>query len=593
MTFRHFLVATTGALVVATLATLVGGVGLADVPFYTRGEPREAVVVQEMARGGGYILPLRNGDDVPAKPPVFHWLGFAASRALGRVDHVTTRLPSVVLGVLTVLAVYLTGACVGRIRSGWLAAIALLFAFEWLRAMRTARVDMTLAFFITTALLLFLWIHHRGASALRLTGLWLCLALATLAKGPIGFVLPALIIVVYALVLPIEGAGRGIARRIETVRDVVGSLEPVRGLALVLLLSGGWFLAAWAIHGREFIVEHVLKENVLRVFDADRLASGHRHGPGYLLGQLALGTLPFALLAPAVAWWLWLERPLDPTRRFLVVWVVTVVALFALPQSKRGVYLLPAYPAAALLLGLTMGPGPVQPGPRQLARAGLVVLTWTGGLLGLVAIVTALGLPFDALLASVLRPRDLAGVAAVRAALVAQRGITLGAGLVVIAAGVWVVREARDAHWLRASIPLVAALLALLGGVVAPAERAIAEQRSLVRFAAEIRARLADSPVQFGASTFDWGLVFQLDRHVPRFKGPLSEAPSPLLVRRADLGASAGEVRILLASDDGPDAMLLVEALSTPVRPDASAAGAGSPAAAEAAPVDPEPQGTR
>ncbi len=593
MTFRHFLVATTGALVVGTLATLVGGVGLADVPFYTRGEPREAVVVQEMARGGGFVLPLRNGDDVPAKPPVFHWLGLAASRALGRVDQVTTRLPSVVLGVLTVLGVYLTGACVGRIRSGWLAAVALLFAFEWLRAMRTARVDMTLAFFITTALLLFLWIHHRGASALRLVGLWLCLALATLAKGPIGFVLPALIVVVYALVLPAWGEGRGIARRIETMRDVVGSLEPGRGLALVLVLSGGWYFAAWAIHGSEFIVEHVLKENVLRVFDADRLASGHRHGVGYLLGQLALGTLPLALLAPAVAWWLWLERPLDPTRRFLVVWVVTVVALFALPQSKRGVYLLPAYPAAALLMGLTMGPGPEHPGPRRLARAGLVVMAWAGGLLGMLAIAAALGLPLEVLLERILRPRDLAGVRAVLAALGAQRGITLGAGVGVIVAAVWVAREARDAHWLRASVPLVAALLALLGGVVAPAERAIAEQRSLAHFAVAVRARLADSPVQFGASSFDWGLVFHLDRHVPRFTGTLAAAPSPLLVRRADIGAAAGEVRILLASGDGPDAMLLIEPLGTPGRADAGSGGLGAPSGTQAAPVHQEPQGTR
>src|SRR5207253_10508733 len=48
-------------------------------PFYTKGEPREALVVQTIVRGEAFVLPMRNGNELPSKPPLFHWLGALAS----------------------------------------------------------------------------------------------------------------------------------------------------------------------------------------------------------------------------------------------------------------------------------------------------------------------------------------------------------------------------------------------------------------------------------------------------------------------------------------------------------------------------------
>ena len=91
---------------VLALAALVCLVGLAEQPFYTKGEPREAVVVWEMAHGGGLVLPLRNGTEIPSKPPFFHWLGLIASQATGGVSELSTRLPSALLSIATVFVVY-------------------------------------------------------------------------------------------------------------------------------------------------------------------------------------------------------------------------------------------------------------------------------------------------------------------------------------------------------------------------------------------------------------------------------------------------------------------------------------------------------
>ena len=59
---------------------------LGAAPFFDKQEAREALVVWEINRTGNWILPLRNGDEIPAKPPLFHWLGALVSKSINRVD---------------------------------------------------------------------------------------------------------------------------------------------------------------------------------------------------------------------------------------------------------------------------------------------------------------------------------------------------------------------------------------------------------------------------------------------------------------------------------------------------------------------------
>src|SRR5512147_1299029 len=65
--------------------------GLGRVPFHTKGEPREGLVVWEMTHGGGWILPKRNGEELPSKPPLFHWLGAITSLLQGATDEWSIR----------------------------------------------------------------------------------------------------------------------------------------------------------------------------------------------------------------------------------------------------------------------------------------------------------------------------------------------------------------------------------------------------------------------------------------------------------------------------------------------------------------------
>ena len=84
--------------------------GLGELPFYTKGQPREATVVWEIYTNGEWILPLRNGHLIPSKPPLFHWLAALCSFALGELSELAIRLPSAVLAIVGVLLTYYAGS---------------------------------------------------------------------------------------------------------------------------------------------------------------------------------------------------------------------------------------------------------------------------------------------------------------------------------------------------------------------------------------------------------------------------------------------------------------------------------------------------
>ena len=103
--------------------------GLGSLPFYTKGEPREATVVWEIHTSGEWILPLRNGYIIPSKPPLFHWLGALTAFCWGELNELTIRLPSAVLAIVGVLLTYGLGASLWGVEAGAVAALILATSF--------------------------------------------------------------------------------------------------------------------------------------------------------------------------------------------------------------------------------------------------------------------------------------------------------------------------------------------------------------------------------------------------------------------------------------------------------------------------------
>ena len=111
--------------------------GIGVKPFYDKAEAREALVIWEIHNSGNWILPLRNGEEIPAKPPFYHWLGALASSIVGRVDELTSRLPSAVLGTIGVLLTYAAGVLLWGRGAGLLAALVLVGALYLLSQLPT------------------------------------------------------------------------------------------------------------------------------------------------------------------------------------------------------------------------------------------------------------------------------------------------------------------------------------------------------------------------------------------------------------------------------------------------------------------------
>jgi 4-amino-4-deoxy-L-arabinose transferase-like glycosyltransferase len=518
----HLVGAPSGAIAVLAAWVLLQLWGIGKAPFHTKGEPREAIVVQEIVRENEWILPRRNGVEMPRKPPLFHWLGAAAALANGRVDEASVRFPSVLLSGLGALLLFGAAAHLLGARAALISALALLTSFEWLRAATGARVDMTLAFGLVLAfvgLLLFRVSRHPRWLVLLYAGVtW-----ATLAKGPVGIALPLLQVVILCAV--------------DLSPRFALELRPLRGLSAVVLVAGAWYVLAASNGGTSFLFTQILDENVFRFLGDARLTGGHRHSVLYLFGMLLAGFLPWTILLPSVAVSLWTERraaPARETRHFAALWVAVVFAFYCVPVSKRGVYLLPLYPAACLLIGWWADAvlrGEID--PRWLERL-LAPLAWSLAaalaFVGLAVAGHAIGLSAFDLVAAWLRPHAAADVAlagriasahpvALEAALA---GATAGAVLTAFAA-----RGRRSGGILVGLFFSVACIEVIARQVVLPQ---VAAEQTRRRYVAEIRKVVPDIGDIHAYRSFDYGVVFYAGGRVPVYKGSLHGGPRYLLM---------------------------------------------------------------
>lgn len=473
--------------------------GLERTPFHTHGEPREAIVVQDLVARHHWILPRRNGVSLPRKPPLFYWLAGATSRAVGRVDERSIRLPSALQsGVAALLVTAATAALVGA-PAGAAAGLALLSSFEWLRAATSARVDMTLTFGLTLVFVGLLLFRSREHTVWRLL-VYLGAAWATLAKGIPGLAIPALQI---ALLCALD-------RSLQPLRR----LRPILGLVIVVLVAGAWYAAATAEAGRAFLAI-VANENLVRIVGATSANLGHAHGVGYLVGALLAGLLPWTLLLPGVALALWRDRATlerrDP-RLFALLWSAAVFLPYAVASSKRGVYLLPLYPAVALLIGWW-----AQRVWRGLTRLGalravLAALLWPLALLCALFAVAALaeraGVPLLAWLPDLARGRAAAHIGAIVAASGAADGLfpsLLAVAALAAVIGALAARAPQPRLLLAALFAVAAALVLVVRLVAMPAIAGLETRRE---FAAALRAAVSDPARVHTVPNLDYGTLF-------------------------------------------------------------------------------------
>jgi 4-amino-4-deoxy-L-arabinose transferase-like glycosyltransferase len=305
---------------------------LGNTPLFDKGEPREALAVQDIVQRGEWLFPLKRASAIPSKPPMFHWSAALAYQFTGELSEATIRFPSAFYATLGVLLTYLFGRKIFGAEVALLAAAILATTTVYFNQALSARVDMTMAFFVTAGLLLFYslycgWLTHP----LWYFALYGLVGLGTLAKGPLGLLLPALVIAVFLAV--------------KKRWDLIWKFAFHPGVLLTLVLVLGWYGLAILRGGEGFVDRQLLSENLNRFFGG----SGHSHPVYYYISYLFSLALPWALFLPFLLWDL-LKRSPGDGRLYLKLWFAVMFVFFSLSAGKRPVYLLPLYPALALLL---------------------------------------------------------------------------------------------------------------------------------------------------------------------------------------------------------------------------------------------------
>ena len=327
--------------VIAVMLT-VPFLGLTD--FYSKGEPREAVVAYTMVEHGNWILPINNGGDIPYKPPFFHWCIALFSLLQGHVSEFTSRLPSALALVAMSVGGFVFFAKRKNVNMALLATLLSLTAFEVHRAGINCRVDMVnTAFMVGALFLMFRW-WERGKHTMPWLAI-LCMSGATLTKGPVGMLLPCAVMGVFMLT------------QRESLWSTVWRLGLTALLSLVLPLC--WYYAAYLQGGDEFL-RLVKEENIDRLLGKMAYES-HENPFWYNFLTLITGWLPYTLLFVfslfVLPWkrfsksgFMQSVRRAEPMQMFVWLAFGLILFFYCIPKSKRSVYLLPCYPFMAWLM---------------------------------------------------------------------------------------------------------------------------------------------------------------------------------------------------------------------------------------------------
>lgn len=330
--------------------------GNATLSITDQVESNYVLTAKEMLASGDYFSPRIYGSYWYDKPAFFYWELIAAFSLFGTTDFAARLFPGIFASI-GVLLTYAFGRQIYDARTGFFAAGILATSFGYWIVAKSVITDATLFVFLNASLAFF-YLGYRRDRRLYYAS-WLAAGLAVLTKGPVGIVLPGLIILAFLL-----------------VRCDVGELRHMKllGLLLFTLVGGGWYVGMYALHGAEFISNFFGVHNVLRATVAEHEA----WDVWYFYPAIFLVTFfpwSFALIFPLVRRLRKGVRSIAPDTLFLLLWALGVNAFFQVMATKYSTYTLPALmPFALLTAHLLMPYGQVM---RHLAISAALIGGWT------------------------------------------------------------------------------------------------------------------------------------------------------------------------------------------------------------------------
>jgi 4-amino-4-deoxy-L-arabinose transferase-like glycosyltransferase len=327
--------------------------GFFQIPPVDRDEARFAQATKQMLETGEYV-DIRFQDEVRYKKPVgIYWLQAAAEKtgeALGIPNARTTiwlyRLPSLFAAIGAVLLTYWAALAFVTRRGALLAALMMASSILLGVEARLAKTDATLLFTCVVAMgaMARIYLASRRTPEERIGWqmpalLWTAMACGVLIKGPL------ILMFVGLTAITLSIADRS-ARWIR-------SLRPFAGFAWMILLVLPWFAAIVAKSGATFFTDAVGHDMLDKVTSAQE---AHGAPPGYYFLLFWVTFWPGSVLAGLAAPAVWKARR-EPGARFLLAWLVPSWIVFEAVMTKLPHYVLPLYPAIAILIAGVLDSG--------------------------------------------------------------------------------------------------------------------------------------------------------------------------------------------------------------------------------------------
>ena len=306
---------------------------LGDFPLLAPDEGRNAEVAREMKEAGAWLVPTYDGATYLDKP-AFFFKAVAISLALFGESEATARLPSALFGFGLVVALFAFCRRAYDTRTAALAMVVVAATPLYIAFSRIVIFDMTLAFFVSGSILA-AYLAEEYEDRRRKYWYWLAAlsgGVATLVKGPVGFLIPLLVMVAF----------HGSLKRGDAIKRLFAPAHWLIFLAVVL----PWFVGL-SLACPDFPYYGIMKESIARfttpVF--------RRTQPFYFYGLIVASCcFAWSLLLPESIAAAWKGRgKISRPDRLFIVWALVVVVFFSLSKSKLPGYILTAAVALGVL----------------------------------------------------------------------------------------------------------------------------------------------------------------------------------------------------------------------------------------------------
>lgn len=349
-------------LIIITALALLWKLGAGSLAAWD--EAIYAQVSKEIVRSGDWLTLRWEYQPWFEKPPLFIWMTALFYHVFG-VSEFWARVPSALAGIALVGLTCLIGNYAYGKLVGFLAAVILLTCYHFLSFSRFGTMDVMLTLF--TFLALYAYLRVKGENQRWWYVVWSSCALALLVKGAGGIIAPAAIVLALAFDKRFGAALR--------------SSHFWQSVLLAVLIVAPWHILMWAWYGRAFIDEYIGYHVIARTTGT---LEGHASGYFYYIGKLVDGFFPWCLLVPFAIISTVRRNLKNQGSRVLLLLSVLVFGLYTAIPTRRPWYIVPLYPALAILIALFIDnlyrDYQSRPLYRRIVTAACAVLIIAGGL---------------------------------------------------------------------------------------------------------------------------------------------------------------------------------------------------------------------